>query len=119
MRRVTGDGLQVDYNRVPTCPVSTATSTHGPSRISTRRPAAPLFARWCCCTPFRSARTCGSRRCAAFPPAVFAARSPLERSVLALIDPVLVPNEAEFLRKNTFQMTFHDFDWKLNDLTGR
>jgi hypothetical protein len=52
-------------------------------------------------------------------PAVFATRSPIERSVLALIDPVLVPNEAEFVRKNTFRMAFHDFDWKLNDLTGR
>jgi len=52
-------------------------------------------------------------------PAVYAERSPLERSVLALIDPLLVPNEAEFLRKNTFRMVFHDFDWKLNDLTGR
>ena len=52
-------------------------------------------------------------------PEIYASRSPLERSVLALIDPLLVPNEAEFLRKNTFRMAFHDFDWKLNDLTGR
>jgi hypothetical protein len=52
-------------------------------------------------------------------PDVFKARSPLERAVLFLIDPVLVPNEAEFLRKNTFRMTFHNFDWSLNDLTGR
>ena len=52
-------------------------------------------------------------------PAAYADRSPIERSVLALIDPLLVPNEAEFLRKNTFRMVFHDFDWKLNDLTGR
>ena len=51
--------------------------------------------------------------------AVYANRSPLERAVLALIDPVLVPNEADFLRKNQFQMVFHDFDWSLNDLTGR
>jgi len=50
---------------------------------------------------------------------VYATRSPLERSVLAMIDPLLVPNESEFLRTNTFQMVFHDFDWKLNDLTGR
>ena len=52
-------------------------------------------------------------------PAAYADRSPIERSVLALIDPLLVPNESEFLRKNTFHMVFHDFDWKLNDLTGR
>jgi hypothetical protein len=50
---------------------------------------------------------------------VFSTRSPLERAVLALINPLLVPNEAEFLRKNTFRMVFHNFDWALNDLTGR
>jgi hypothetical protein len=52
-------------------------------------------------------------------PAAFDARSPLERAVLALIEPLLVPNEAEFLRANRFRMVFHDFDWSLNDLTGR
>jgi hypothetical protein len=52
-------------------------------------------------------------------PAAFKSRSPLERAVLFLIDPLLVPNESEFLRRNTFQMKFHDFDWSLNDLTGR
>jgi hypothetical protein len=52
-------------------------------------------------------------------PAAYAARSPLERSVLTLIDRQLVPNESAFLRKNTFRMVFHDFDWTLNDLTGR
>ena len=50
---------------------------------------------------------------------VYHSRSPLERAVLAMIDPLLVPNESEFLRKNTFRMVFHDFDWTLNDLTGR
>lgn len=52
-------------------------------------------------------------------PAIYAARSPLERAVLALIEPLIVPNEAEFLRKNEFSMVFHEFDWRLNDLTGR
>jgi hypothetical protein len=52
-------------------------------------------------------------------PAVYASRSPLERAVLALIEPLIVPNEAEFLRKNQFSMVFHEFDWRLNDLTGR
>jgi hypothetical protein len=52
-------------------------------------------------------------------PAVYASRSPLERAVLALIEPLIVPNEAEFLRKNQFRMVFHAFDWRLNDLTGR
>ena len=52
-------------------------------------------------------------------PEVYGARSALERAVLALIDPLLVPNESDFLKKNTFRMVFHDFDWTLNDLTGR
>lgn len=52
-------------------------------------------------------------------PAVYASRSPIERSVLALIDPLLVPTETDYLRKNTFRMAFGDFDWTLNDLTGR
>ena len=52
-------------------------------------------------------------------PAAYASRSPLERAVLALIEPLIVPNEAEFLRKNDFSMVFHEFDWRLNDLTGR
>lgn len=52
-------------------------------------------------------------------PAVFQTRSPLERAVLFLIDPLLVPGESDFLRRNTFRMAFHTFDWSLNDLTGR
>ncbi len=52
-------------------------------------------------------------------PEVYAARSALERAVLALIEPLLVPNESSFLKKNTFRMVFHEFDWTLNDLTGR
>lgn len=52
-------------------------------------------------------------------PEVFNTRSPLERAVLGLIKPLLVPNETEFLQRNTFRMVFHDFDWSLNDLTGR
>lgn len=52
-------------------------------------------------------------------PAIYASRSALERAMLALIDPLLVSSESAFLRKNTFKTVFHDFDWKLNDLTGR
>jgi hypothetical protein len=52
-------------------------------------------------------------------PSIYGSRSPLERAVLSLIDPLLVPSESEYLRKNTFRMTFQEFDWKLNDLTGR
>jgi hypothetical protein len=51
--------------------------------------------------------------------AKFATRSPLERAVLAMIGPLLVPNERDFLAKNQFKMTFQNFDWSLNDLAGR
>jgi hypothetical protein len=50
---------------------------------------------------------------------VFASRSPLERSVLAIIAPLVVRSEAEFLEQNSFKMEFHEFDWRLNDLTNR
>jgi hypothetical protein len=52
-------------------------------------------------------------------PAVFATRSPIERAVLAFIRPHLVDAEAAFLERNEFRMVYHDFDWRLNDLTGR
>jgi hypothetical protein len=48
----------------------------------------------------------------------FAQRSPLERAIVALVMPRLLPLEKEFLRENGFRMVFHDFDWRLNDLTG-
>jgi hypothetical protein len=50
---------------------------------------------------------------------VFSSRSPMERAVLALMQPHLVTSEVEFLEKNAFRVRFHDFDWSLNDLTGR
>lgn len=50
---------------------------------------------------------------------LFKQRSPLERAVLALIQPHLVTSEAEFLEKNTFKMVFQEFDWRLNDLSNR
>jgi len=49
---------------------------------------------------------------------VFASRSPLERAVLALVAPYLLTSEREYLEKNAFKVQFHDFDWRLNDLTG-
>ncbi len=52
-------------------------------------------------------------------PAAFEQRSPLERAVLALIEPHLVGSEAEFLDRNQFSMTFSEFDWRLNDLGTR
>ena len=45
-------------------------------------------------------------------------RSPIERAVVALISPELFPSEREFLARNTFRLSYHDFDWRLNDLTG-
>ena len=54
----------------------------------------------------------------AAPPA-FATRGPIERAVLAFVEPKLLPSEKEFLAKNTFQVIYKPFDWTLNDLTGR
>lgn len=49
----------------------------------------------------------------------FAERSPVERAVLAFIDPRMLSGEREFLNRNTFRMEYLPFDWALNDLTGR
>jgi Protein of unknown function, DUF547 len=48
----------------------------------------------------------------------FAQRSPIERAILAFIKPGLLPLEKEFVQQNTFKVVFHEFDWRLNDLTG-
>jgi hypothetical protein len=56
---------------------------------------------------------------AAGAPAPFANRSPIERAVLALVEPKLLPTEKEYLAKNQFKVAFKPFDWSLNDLTGR
>ena len=50
---------------------------------------------------------------------IFAARSPIERAVLALIWPRLLTTEREFLEPNQFKVVYIPFDWSLNDLTGR
>ena len=50
---------------------------------------------------------------------LFANRSPIERAVLAFIEPQLLTTEREFLAKNQFKVVFKPFDWTLNDLTGR
>jgi hypothetical protein len=52
-------------------------------------------------------------------PKIFASRSPIERAVLAFAQPKLLTTEKEHLEKNTFRVEFGQFDWKLNDLTGR
>ena len=45
-------------------------------------------------------------------------REPIERAVIGFLRPHLLPAEEEFIRKNTFQLTYEPFDWRLNDLTG-
>jgi Protein of unknown function, DUF547 len=52
-------------------------------------------------------------------PATFAARSPIEKAVIALLQPKLLNIEREMLAKNTFKLVYIPFDWTLNDLTGR
>lgn len=48
----------------------------------------------------------------------YAQRSPIERAIVAFLAPRLLPLEREFLQKNEFKLTYHPFDWRLNDLTG-
>jgi hypothetical protein len=51
--------------------------------------------------------------------AFLASRSPIERAVLALVTPGLLPAEREVLQRNEFTVEYAPFDWSLNDLTGR
>ena len=48
----------------------------------------------------------------------FAQRSPLERALVAFVMPNLLPSEREFINRNDFRIIFHEYDWRLNDLTG-
>jgi len=54
-------------------------------------------------------------------PAGFSSRAPVERAVIAFVEPKLLTSEREYLDKNadTFQFAYSAFDWTLNDLTGR
>jgi hypothetical protein len=45
-------------------------------------------------------------------------RTPLERAILRLITPYVLPMEREFLAENKFKLTYQPYDWRLNDLTG-
>ena len=45
-------------------------------------------------------------------------REPLERAVIGFLRPHLLDAEEAFIKKNTFQLTYEPFDWRLNDLTG-
>ena len=50
---------------------------------------------------------------------LFASRSPIERAVLAFVEPKLLTTEKEYLEKNQFKVAYKPFNWELNDLTGR
>jgi hypothetical protein len=49
----------------------------------------------------------------------FAQRSPIERALIAFVLPNLLPLEKDMFQKNQFKVEFLEFDWRLNDLTGR
>jgi len=49
----------------------------------------------------------------------YANRSPIERAILAFVQPKLLQTERDFVEKNSFQVAYKPFDWSLNDLTGR
>ena len=51
--------------------------------------------------------------------ATFSARSPVERAVLAYVEPKLTTAERELLAGNQFKVVYRPFDWTLNDLAGR
>lgn len=48
----------------------------------------------------------------------FAGRSAIERAVLHMVLPHVLPSEARGLRRNTFTLVYSTYDWRLNDLTG-
>ena len=48
----------------------------------------------------------------------YAERSPIERAIIAFVAPHLLPLEREFVTQNQFRVTYHPFDWRLNDLSG-
>jgi hypothetical protein len=52
-------------------------------------------------------------------PEAFRSRSPIERAVLAFVEPHLLTTERESLARNDFKVEYAPFDWSLNDLTGR
>ena len=45
-------------------------------------------------------------------------REPIERAVIGFLRPHLLTAEEEFIKKNSFQLAYEPFDWRLNDLTG-
>src|SRR5262245_3567661 len=49
-------------------------------------------------------------------PPAFGTRSPIERAIIAFVEPRLTAMEKDFLAKNDFKVEFSKFDWSLNDL---
>jgi len=49
---------------------------------------------------------------------LLAQRSPIERAIITFLYGQLLPLERDFVQKNEFRVTYHAFDWRLNDLTG-
>jgi len=45
-------------------------------------------------------------------------REPIERAVIGFLRPHLLDSEEEFIKKNSFQLAYEPFDWRLNDLSG-
>jgi hypothetical protein len=50
---------------------------------------------------------------------LYSGRSPIERAVLAFINPKMLTAERALVERNDFKMEYQPFDWSLNDLTGR
>ncbi len=48
----------------------------------------------------------------------YEARSPIERAILYIVGPHLLPMERSMVERNDFTVTFSSFDWRLNDLSG-
>jgi hypothetical protein len=46
-------------------------------------------------------------------------RSPIERAVMGMVYPHLFPREQELLLQSTMKMVYGEFNWQLNELTGR
>jgi hypothetical protein len=49
----------------------------------------------------------------------WASRGAIERAVAGMVYPHMFQREQQVLDRNTFRMTYGDFDWRLNDLGGR
>jgi Protein of unknown function, DUF547 len=52
-------------------------------------------------------------------PEYASSRSPIEKAVLAILVPVVLPTERKFLEQNQFKLTWQEFNWSLNDLGVR